>query len=371
MTAVCRAVHFDGSSYLRISAISCTDSPNGYVFFWYKEWANAGNNYCVPFVTDPDVLENNWCALVPSTGSFEGSLADVTGGEQLDWDATDAVAQGTSWHSFLCAWETNAAAGSKKIKIYVDDTDVTGGVNDFSPSFTVGINGLGVAIGDDGGGNTVTGDMAAFCLGVGTSLFTGSDIAVATRRLFVTAGNAPVDPAGFPGTKVILFDGGSSTFTTNQGSGGAFTLTGTLTDVEGPGGPCDDAGTDTDNATGRRGGPRPRWKTELSWPPKEFVPAPREKIPEPEPEPEPYQPPTPEELKAEAQDMTIDDYAALIRDESPVVDYIWPYFIAAKIGKMDLEDFAKLLAIDPERAGPFWPQVAGRYNLLGDANALN
>jgi hypothetical protein len=70
---------------------------------------------------------------------------------------------------------------------------------------------------------------------VGASLLTAGDIPEVSRRLFIDANGKPVDPAtatsslGAAGT--ILLSGGASMFATNQGSGGAFTLTGIVTDA--------------------------------------------------------------------------------------------------------------------------------------------
>ncbi len=79
------------------------------------------------------------------------------------------------------------------------------------------------------------GDVADFRIMPGVSLLDGSgDIPLAKRRLFVDAGGKPVDPAVATtalGTPCILFSGDAAGFPVNQGTGGAFTLTGTLTNA--------------------------------------------------------------------------------------------------------------------------------------------
>jgi hypothetical protein len=54
------------------------------------------------------------------------------------------------------------------------------------------------------------------------------------RRLFITAGGKPVNPdlpRAILGTPLIDLRGPASAFGTNNGSGGDFTVTGTLTDA--------------------------------------------------------------------------------------------------------------------------------------------
>jgi hypothetical protein len=84
--------------------------------------------------------------------------------------------------------------------------------------------------------NAFVGDLSDFRVFYVNSLLDGSgDIPLATRRLFRTADGKPVDPAvataalGTAGT--VSLSGDSSGFATNQGTGGAFTTTGTLTNA--------------------------------------------------------------------------------------------------------------------------------------------
>lgn len=48
---------------------------------------------------------------------------------------------------------------------------------------------------------------------------------------FIVAG-VPANPSGFPAGAELLFSGNAAGFVTNQGTGGTFTLTGTLTDAD-------------------------------------------------------------------------------------------------------------------------------------------
>jgi hypothetical protein len=65
---------------------------------------------------------------------------------------------------------------------------------------------------------------------LGVSLPGGLTIPDATRRLFISATKKPMDPSGFP-SAAMLFSGDSTTFPINQGTGGDFSLTGTLTNA--------------------------------------------------------------------------------------------------------------------------------------------
>lgn len=74
-------------------------------------------------------------------------------------------------------------------------------------------------------------DIADVWIAPGVSLLDDNgQIPVATRRQFISDTGQPVDPSGFP-SSAILFSGDHTTFGTNQGTGGDFTLTGSLTDA--------------------------------------------------------------------------------------------------------------------------------------------
>jgi hypothetical protein len=96
---------------------------------------------------------------------------------------------------------------------------------------TIPFNGLPFVVGSNlfnfGVDWSYVGDMADLWVAPGTFIDFSN---VANRRKFIDADGKPVDPTNFPAS-AILFSGDASTFGTNQGTGGSFTLTGTLTDA--------------------------------------------------------------------------------------------------------------------------------------------
>jgi hypothetical protein len=110
-----------------------------------------------------------------------------------------------------------------------------GGDDDF---IIPNINNTPFYFGSDTFGDNLTGDIADVWVAPGVSLLSGSGasatISEATRRKFIDAGGKPVDldcskPTG--SAPAICFTGDASTFGTNEGTGGAFTTSGTLTDA--------------------------------------------------------------------------------------------------------------------------------------------
>jgi len=145
---------------------------------------------------------------------------------------SSVIVPNTTWTCVICAFETDFAAGLKLAKMYFGDTDVTGLITDVSASFNIKTNGLQFAVGSISLGSTMA--LADFRFMPGVNLLTAGDIALGTRRLFIDGNGKPVDPATATaslGTPAVLLSGDVSGFVTNQGNGGAFTLSGTLTNA--------------------------------------------------------------------------------------------------------------------------------------------
>jgi hypothetical protein len=156
------------------------------------------------------------------------------------------------WHHLLFSAVGSDGGELGKIKVYLDDVDITPpppihigsvpGPNvlnfEGDDSFTVpNVNGNIFSVGGDTFGDNFTGDMADAWIAPGQSLLDGSgDIPTSTRRKFIDSNGKPVDlgsdcsaPTGT--APAICFSGDASTFGTNKGTGGAFALTGTLIDA--------------------------------------------------------------------------------------------------------------------------------------------
>ncbi len=222
------AVHFDGTSYLSIASLTATDSGNFGQAFYVKAAASGGSETI--WQVDPaDTFTSGGFLLV---GNAQLTLKD--GGDSIGTPST-IVAADDAWHCVVMAGATNHPDGSKKLKIYLDRVDVTETWIDGQPAFILLFNGLPLFVGDDGFAEGLIGDIADLRIAPGQDWFTGSDIASATLDLFQDAITLkPVDPAVATlalGDPAVLFSGDATTFGTNQGTGGAFTLTGSLTNA--------------------------------------------------------------------------------------------------------------------------------------------
>jgi hypothetical protein len=91
-------------------------------------------------------------------------------------------------------------------------------------------NGKSFWFANDSFGTVITGDIADVWIAPNVSLLVGNTIPSVNLLLFRGADGKPQNPSGFPAS-AILFSGDASTFGTNQGSGGAFTTTGALTNA--------------------------------------------------------------------------------------------------------------------------------------------
>lgn len=236
---VADAVHFDGATELHIASLSATDNANLSFVKWFKitNPSPIASSVGVIFYGDPE--SNNTPSLqfsaegdsAPVYVQFSQSPSYI---EQLTAAFNNSV-----WNCLIASFTlVEGAEGLENIfKIYIGDTDVTNWVsrNDPGANPAFAFNGRSFWFGGDSyGGSDAVADFADVRIMPGVSLLTAGDIPLAKRRLFIDAEGKPVDPAiatAELGAQCILFSGDASGFAINQGTGGAFTLTGSLTNA--------------------------------------------------------------------------------------------------------------------------------------------
>lgn len=224
------AVHNDATARLTIASLTCTDNEFNSFSLWLKTATNqTGKTF---WVTDPNG-DSSPTAYYSAGTVVEFFLSD-NGQNNTLVAHTGSVPNGV-WHHLLGTARTNLATGSKIVKLYLDDVDVTADILDTDSSFSIAMNGRELVVLGDGFGG-ITGDFADLWLAPGQSLLTGSDISEATRRKFISATGKPVYlggngevPTGVAPS--VFFSGDSAAFPTNRGTGGAFTLTGSFTNA--------------------------------------------------------------------------------------------------------------------------------------------
>ena len=226
------AVHFDGSTYISTGSLTAANNA----FFSFSFWTKAEDNADIVYVSDPSGSYNNYGEI--ATGAFPDSVTNFFLGDGTSQllTATDNYDE-SLWTHFIGSFDVGHDGNNKVGVIYINDVfHVSGGSGGSGPAFNLAFNALPFFLGDDGFGDPFIGDMADVRIMPGVSLLDGGgDIPLATRRLFIDGSGKPVDPSvatatlGAPGA--ILFSGNASTFATNQGTGGIFTTTGTLTNA--------------------------------------------------------------------------------------------------------------------------------------------
>lgn len=214
------AVHFDGNVVLKINSIVATDGVKASFTSWFKS-TQAGER---PFwVVDPSFLYRTYFEiasnnhLVFAGGGFNG-FVNSTSSEEYPSNA---------WFCAIGSVDLNN--GVSKLKIYQGDADVTGEIFTVGSPDAVEINGKEFYLGGDGS-SEYEGDAADFRLWPNVSLIdVDGNVPLATRRLFIDGSGKPVDPAvatAALGTPAVLFSGDATTFSTNQGTGGAASVIG-------------------------------------------------------------------------------------------------------------------------------------------------
>lgn len=214
-------VSFSSGDYLtRSSALTgVVDADAAMGSFWYRSTRDGSYEPIFTGIGNSFIIAKNASNVLRFQIS-SGIFLDMTGG-------TITVADG--WKHILWAFDISAALAL----IYVDDVDVTsvstiagGGNGDFTAS--TWYQGRNAALFGEF-------DIGQFWMKLGSAL----DISVeANRRKFVSSGVTPKTlgaDGSNPGlTPEVFFHGNASAYLANRGTGGDFTLTGTLATVQFP-----------------------------------------------------------------------------------------------------------------------------------------
>lgn len=199
-----------------------TDSKLGLICFWMRLDGSVGNM---------DILRGvgiRGRLFRASSGVLQLAFTSTTGSAALGISTVGTFSANAAWKWIAASWDMTDTA---KRHLYVGDTSDLSVVvyNDLLLDYTEADYGFGAST---AGANKLNGCLAEFFFFPGVYL----DLSVqANRRLFFGADGKPVDPAaaivtlGSPAIYMHLDDGETANnFVSNDGTGGAFTVTGSL-----------------------------------------------------------------------------------------------------------------------------------------------
>lgn len=237
-----KAVHFDGNALLQaITALSASGVRQFLISYWvhYADINTAGSDF---FFVDGNAGTNT--SLNLRSGAIGLNLG-VYSVDQSSYMAnlTTAGMDAGVWRNVLWSGDTDHDAGSRIQSLYVTDVlqSASGEDND-GPAFDISFNcphndfsGFAFAVCASALDTPSTvADFADFQIYPVCIAQNNGSINQSERRNFISASGNPVDPTtaiAAYGAAGLLFSGDESSFPTNQGNWGAFTLTGTLTNA--------------------------------------------------------------------------------------------------------------------------------------------
>jgi len=216
---VAKAVHFDGATWLRNASLTATNSSQCTWSGWAKGTIDTATKYMFDF--DPAGFE---FGPTFSNANFFQFWPATDGATDIEFTSDGLVWIDDKWNHIFGYVDTNHPAGEKIIAIFFNGVQITGTIADTADAFVIPFANV-VALPDTTEDRPVefAGDMCDWWVGPGVL---ETDITV--FRDPVTG--KPKNPSGFP-SGAILFSGDATGFPVNQGTGGAFTLTGTLTNA--------------------------------------------------------------------------------------------------------------------------------------------
>lgn len=237
---VAKAVHWDGTSYLHNDALACGETDKLSFAVWFRGPASdpVATDVCGFWVTDP---QDTFRAYAEA--DFLGSPSEADGGVQFSLSdpsnnflasATTSSQQGPrpvadTWYAYMFSADVSSDSGP--LTAALNDLDALGFSHNVSaPASILPGNGLPLWIGlSDASGEPL--DMANFLMWYGQAIDWSVEV---NRRFIIDASGKPVDPAlaiAEFGAPTVALTGDATAFQANQGSGGSFSLSGSLTNA--------------------------------------------------------------------------------------------------------------------------------------------
>ena len=224
---VANAVDFDGTSDFLTRGAELTgvvDGKKGILSVWLR--IDGGDGVVQRYVS---TAGNDWKVSKSSSNKFELKALNAASATILQVKSTAAFTASSAWINILYAWDLSVPVAH----LFIDDVDdeAAGSTETDDNIDYLGTGNWAVAA-LTGGGSKVNGCVAELYFNSTEFL----DISIeSNRRKFIDASGKPVDlgsdgstPTGT--SPIVYLNGDSTNFETNQGTGGNFSVTGSLTD---------------------------------------------------------------------------------------------------------------------------------------------
>jgi hypothetical protein len=225
----------NGAAYLHRGAVftGMADGPLGIFSCWFALTAPySGSGGAMALLRNHTSLT---CSVALST-TLQLSATLTNSGGTISLSASTAnpiVAVDSVWHSLICAWDTNHAAGLKIFQAYLDGVNLNPTITDagaaFNVNYTHGDYGIGAA---DNGISLFRGYMDEVYFNSAEFLDMSNLVnRYKFRGLTDHPANLGADGSTPTGTQPICYiKGGQAAWATNLGSGGNLTKVGTFLD---------------------------------------------------------------------------------------------------------------------------------------------
>lgn len=213
-----QASQFAATSQIALSVSGVGTTSQLLVSFWFKT-ASGSNQYIICGNGSAQFVIGMNPNVYIFLGNGSGSIQALTA----------ATFNDNAWHHCLVSSDTNFSSGSRKLKMYIDNVDVTNIVTDTGSAFSLNYQ-LSLPLNISG---TTTPFLLPFAGGVSEVFFFPGvylDLTIlANRRKFITASRRPA----FLGTNgklptgnqpLTYLKGSGSAFNVNSGSDGNFTV---------------------------------------------------------------------------------------------------------------------------------------------------
>jgi hypothetical protein len=222
-----------GNNYLSTAGLSgASNSYTGSMSLWVK-WGSDGVDYGIAGFRGRGIQ-----IIRTVSNDLQVYLWNNAGGQVLELASSSGQATGANvWHNILASWSTNFSAGNKIGRLYLDGVNINDSQADGGAASQIAWSGVTEYLPSFSSPYNTNQNLALSEIWLSTASYIDFSNS-ANRALFYNSGH-PVDLGSNGSTPTgsspdVFLNQPSALAGNNQGTGGNFTIHGTLTDVTPP-----------------------------------------------------------------------------------------------------------------------------------------
>lgn len=226
------AADFDGTNDYMLRGADLTGNADSSQFIFSCWFRMDGSDGVQKEIYNAGTLGNGISISRDSSNRISVDIYDSSGSKEVAFTSSStSFTSSSTWHHLLISCDTNFSAGNKLKKMMIDGVSDIANITDSASAFNIDFTRTNHSIGATvAGGSRFNGCLAEVYFAIGSYL----DVTTAPNLAKFRKANGKPENLGTDGSTptgsqpIIYLKNAAASFNTNSGSGGNFSITGSL-----------------------------------------------------------------------------------------------------------------------------------------------